>query len=252
MRIFLVLIFLINILAADKDNIIVKDSVFSAEIKRDDWGVPHIYGKKDADVSFGLAYAHAQDDYATLEDVIFALRGELASIYGRNAAVNDYYAHLMNYWGMIEDRYESDVADDVKLICEGYASGINKFLEDNPDLKKRSFDLVTAKDIIVGFSHRMPLMFGLDGVLKKLAADGNMMRPDWDTNKGQLWNLVLIKDYVGQFCWLVLGMALTVSTTFNNILGIENCVNSDDFRSKLEGKMAKELAEAKKLNKGRA
>ena len=97
-----------------------------------------------------------------------------------------------------------------------------------------------------------PSKEGFDDVLQKLAADGNMMRPDWDTNKGQLYNLVLIKDYVGQFCWLVLGMALTVSTTFNNILGIENCVNTDAYRSKLAGKVSKELAEAKKINKGRA
>lgn len=97
-----------------------------------------------------------------------------------------------------------------------------------------------------------PTKEGFDDVLEKLASDGNMMRPDWDTNKGLLWNLVLIKDYVGQFCWLVLGMALTVSTTFNNILGIENCVNSDDFRSKLAGKVASELAAAKKLAKGSA
>ena len=75
-----------------------------------------------------------------LEDIVFALRGELASKHGRSAAVNDYYVHLMNYWGMIEDRYESDVADDVKLLCEGYAAGINKYLQDNPSLKKRSFD----------------------------------------------------------------------------------------------------------------
>ena len=46
----------------------------------------------------------------------------------------------MNYWGMIEERYETDVADDIKLLCEGYAAGINRFLEDNPDHKKRFFD----------------------------------------------------------------------------------------------------------------
>jgi len=171
MKIILLLLFSIQIVSAEKDNIVVEDSLFSVEIKRDDWGVPHIYGKTDADVSFGLAYAHSQDDYATLEDVIYALRGELASIYGRNFAVNDYYVHLMNYWGMIDERYESDVADDVKLVCEGYAAGINKFLHDNPNLKKRSFNKVTAEDIIVGFSHRMPLMFGLDGVLKKLSKE---------------------------------------------------------------------------------
>ena len=70
------------------ETIAISDSVFSAKIERDEWGVPHIYGKRDADVSFGLAYAHAQDDYKTIEDIMFALRGKLASIYGRDAAVN--------------------------------------------------------------------------------------------------------------------------------------------------------------------
>ena len=168
-RIVIPLILLFNFIIGNQNVVTVNDSLFSAKIERDDWGVPHIYGTRDADVSFGLAYAHAQDDFTTLEDIVFALRGELASKHGRSAAVNDYYVHLMNYWGMIEDRYESDVADDVKLLCEGYAAGINKYLQDNPSLKKRSFDPVTAKDIVVGFSHRMPLMFGLDGVLKKLS-----------------------------------------------------------------------------------
>jgi len=169
MRIVIPLILFLNFILGKQNVISVNDSLFTAKIERDDWGVPHIYGRRDADVSFGLAYAHAQDDFATLEEIVFALRGELASKNGRSAAVNDYYVHLMNYWGMMEDRYESDVADDVKLLCEGYAAGINKYLQDNPSLKKRSFALVTAKDIVVGFSHRMPLMFGLDGVLKKLA-----------------------------------------------------------------------------------
>ena len=147
----------------------INDSKFSAKIKRDEWGVPHIFGKRDADVSFGLAYAHAQDDYKTMEDVIFALRGELAIIHGKDAAVNDYYVHLMDFWGMIEDRYSTDVPYEVRLLCQGYAAGINKFLDDNSNLKRKDFNPVTAKDIIVGFSHRMPLMFGLDGVMKKLS-----------------------------------------------------------------------------------
>ena len=153
------------------ETIAITDSVFSAKIERDEWGVPHIYGKRDADVSFGLAYAHAQDDYKTIEDVIFALRGELASIYGRDAAVNDYYVHLMNFWNTIEERYESEVADDVKLLCDGYAAGINLFLDDFPDQRKKQLSNLTGRDVIAGFCHKMPLMFGLDGVLKKLAKE---------------------------------------------------------------------------------
>ena len=169
------LLILIFVLASGRltggETIAISDSVFSAKIERDEWGVPHIYGKRDADVSFGLAYAHAQDDYKTIEDVMFALRGELASIYGRDAAVNDYYVHLLNFWNTIEERYESEVADDVKLLCDGYAAGINLFLDDFPDQRRKQLSNLTGRDVVAGFSHKMPLMFGLDGVLKKLAKE---------------------------------------------------------------------------------
>ena len=151
--------------------VVVSDSDFSAEVIRDEWGVPHIYGIRDADVSFGLAYAHSQDDFETIQDVVFALRGELGSIYGRESAVNDYYVHAMNFWGMVNDRYDQEIPPDVKILCEGYAAGINKFVSDFPERKKKAFKKVTAKDIVVGFSHRMPMMFGIDGILKKLAKD---------------------------------------------------------------------------------
>ena len=171
MRYNLIIIFIFSLshLMIASNKFIVGDGKYYAEIERDEWGVPHIFGKTDADVSFGLAYAHSQDDYETIEDIIYALRGELASIHGRKAAVNDYYVHLMNYWDIIDNRYNAEIPDDVKNICQGYAAGLNRFLADNPEKRRTKFRPVTAKDIIVGFSHRMPLMFGLDGVLKKLA-----------------------------------------------------------------------------------
>lgn len=36
---------------------------FYATIYRDSMGVPHVFGKNDADAVFGLAYAHAEDDW---------------------------------------------------------------------------------------------------------------------------------------------------------------------------------------------
>ena len=43
---------------------------YRAEIIRDQFGVPHIYGKTDADVAYGLARVHSEDDFATLQDVV--------------------------------------------------------------------------------------------------------------------------------------------------------------------------------------
>ena len=55
------------------NTLFITDSSFSAEITRDDWGVPHVYGKRDADASFGLAYAHSEDDFQTIQDVIYSM-----------------------------------------------------------------------------------------------------------------------------------------------------------------------------------
>ena len=167
---FLISLFLfIQILLGEQ--IKITNEGFSAKIERDEWGVPHIYGKRDADVSFGLAYAHAQDDFKTIQDILLASRGKLASVYGKGAAVNDYYVHLMDIWNHVDSNYTSDVPDDVKALCDGYAAGINLFLQDHPERGRKKIFPVNGKDLIAGFSHRMPLMFGLDGVMKKLSKE---------------------------------------------------------------------------------
>ena len=55
---------------------------YDARIIRDSFGVPHIYGKRNADVAFGLAYAHAEDDWKNIEEVVRASRGTLSEIVG--------------------------------------------------------------------------------------------------------------------------------------------------------------------------
>ena len=45
-------------------------SKYDVEILRDSWGVPHIYGTTDEDVAFGFAFAHSEDDFKTIHDLI--------------------------------------------------------------------------------------------------------------------------------------------------------------------------------------
>jgi len=47
-------------------------------IIRDDWGIPHIYGKTDADAVFGLMYAQAEDDFNRVETNFINSMGRLA------------------------------------------------------------------------------------------------------------------------------------------------------------------------------
>ena len=47
-------------------------------ITRDDWGIPHIQGKTDADAVFGLLYAQAEDDFNRVETNYINSMGRLA------------------------------------------------------------------------------------------------------------------------------------------------------------------------------
>ena len=53
---------------------------YEVVIHRDKWGVPHIYGSTDEDVAYGLAFAHAEDDFDTIFEILLASRGISASI----------------------------------------------------------------------------------------------------------------------------------------------------------------------------
>ncbi|MBC7622092.1 MAG: penicillin acylase family protein, partial [Aeromicrobium sp.] len=62
------------VLAADTENALSAKQLSALEaqakrvtIIRDKWGIPPIYGKTDADVVFGLLYAHAEDDFTRIE-----------------------------------------------------------------------------------------------------------------------------------------------------------------------------------------
>tara|TARA_Y100000741_G_scaffold215586_1_gene164343 strand:- start:869 stop:3019 length:2151 start_codon:yes stop_codon:yes gene_type:complete len=144
---------------------------YNVIIYRDTWGVPHIFGDKDEDTAYGLGYAHAEDDFATIQDILIAARGNLAKYYGRSVAANDYMVKLLKIWDTVENNYENGLSDDVIKISEAYADGINHYASLYPDKAFKGVFPVKGKDIVAGFIHRMPLMFGLDGTLAKLATN---------------------------------------------------------------------------------
>ena len=50
-------------------------NTLNIEIVRDKWGVPHIYGKTDKEAAYGLAWAHAEDDFATIQKTFLPAKG---------------------------------------------------------------------------------------------------------------------------------------------------------------------------------
>src|SRR5690606_42005468 len=63
-------------------------------IIRDDFGVPHIYGKTDADSVFGLLYAQCEDDFNHLEQNYIWATGRLDEVEGEEVLYCDLKAQL--------------------------------------------------------------------------------------------------------------------------------------------------------------
>src|ERR1700760_1237996 len=64
-------------------------------IVRDKWGIPHIYGKTDADVVFGLMYAECQEDFSRVEKNYLEMLGRQAEVYGETYIYTDVMMRLI-------------------------------------------------------------------------------------------------------------------------------------------------------------
>lgn len=148
---------------------------YDVEIIRDEFGVPHIYGKSDADAAFGMGYAHAQDDFATIQERVIAVRGEMANIKGQDAAIGDYLVSLFEVWETIDAKYESDVPQNIKDISKAYADGLNLYASQHPEELAPGFKAFSEEDATAGSLFITPFFYGLDKVLLDLAQpDRNM------------------------------------------------------------------------------
>ncbi len=99
-------------------------SGYDVRILRDRWGVPHVFGKKDTDAAFGLAYAHAEDDFKTMQLVMMAVGGRLASVLGPKGGGYDYLVNLIRLLDTVNARYETDLDPRTRALCEAYADGV--------------------------------------------------------------------------------------------------------------------------------
>lgn len=128
-------------------------------IARDKWGVPHIYGKTDPDVAYGLAWAHAEDDFSTIEETVLMTKGMNGLINGKDGAITDFFVHAMGINQLVDAKYETDISPDFKRYLDGYAAGLNAYAIAHPKQVriKKAFPL-TGKDMIKGYTLRMILI----------------------------------------------------------------------------------------------
>ncbi len=144
---------------------------YDVRISRDAWGVPSVFGKTDADVAYGLAFAHSEDDFETIQKVLLGSRGQLASIDGVDAAPADYLVQLLGVWPAVEAQYESALSPATRALVEAYAAGVNHYAALHPEQVLPGMIPATGKDVVAGFAFRMPFFYGLERSFLELFGD---------------------------------------------------------------------------------
>ena len=106
----------------------------NVEIIRDIWGIPHIYGKTDADAVFGLLYAQCEDDFKRVEMNYIEKLGRLAEVSGQKDIYNDLQIRLLiDSVDAIADYKKAEPW--LKKLLNAYADGINFYLHKHPETK---------------------------------------------------------------------------------------------------------------------
>jgi acyl-homoserine lactone acylase PvdQ len=121
----------------------------NTEIIRDDYGVPHIYGKTDADAVFGMLYAQCEDDFNRVEHNYIWATGRLAEVEGESSLYSDLRANLyMTKEEAIENYNNSPKW--LQKLCVAFADGVNYYLKNHPEVQPK---------LLTHFEPWMPMYF---------------------------------------------------------------------------------------------
>ena len=135
------------------------------EIIRDDFGVPHIYGKSDADAVFGMLYAQCEDDFRRVERNYIWATGRLAELEGEEAIYSDLRANLYMTEAEAKAAYEK-APDWLKALCVAFADGVNYYLHTHPEV---------TPQVITRYEPWMPMFFSegsIGGDIEQISTAG--------------------------------------------------------------------------------
>jgi acyl-homoserine-lactone acylase len=118
-------------------------------IIRDTWGIPHIYGKTDADAVFGFLYAQCEDDFERVEMNYITATARLAEVEGEAKLYHDLRTRLFYDTLQAISIYEESPSW-LKRLCDGFAGGINLYLHTHPEVKPK---------LLTRFQPWMPFLF---------------------------------------------------------------------------------------------
>ena len=138
------------------------------DIVRDKWGVPHIYGKTDAETAYGLAWAHAEDDFKTIQHTLMLGKGLLGLKFGKKGAAIDYFVGLIRARKVAHDSINT-LTPAYRKVLRGYMEGINAYAKSHKkEVVMRKIFPVTEVDLLTSYVVSLSVMDKVDRVVSDL------------------------------------------------------------------------------------
>lgn len=142
-------------------------------IARDSFGVPHIFAPTDAEVAYGLAWAHAEDDFNTLQLVVLSGKAKLGTALGKKGAEADYVANLLRCRQLVDEQWHTISPDFVALI-KGYVQGLNDYAKTHPrEIKYKQAFPFDEKEYLTATVFSLSIFCGVDKILPRIL-EGNI------------------------------------------------------------------------------
>jgi acyl-homoserine-lactone acylase len=137
-------------------------------IARDSFGVPHIFAPTDPEAAYGLAWAHAEDDFNTLQLVVLSGKAKLGSAIGKKGAEADYVVNLLRCRQIVDEQWNTLSPDFIALI-KGYVAGLNAYAKTHPnEVKYKKAFPFDEKDYMTAVIFSVAIFCGVDYALPQI------------------------------------------------------------------------------------
>ncbi len=163
-RLIIILFFIIS-------NVFSQVNTGNITIVRDKWGVPHIYGLTDKEAAYGLAWAHAEDDFQTIQKTFLPTKGMLGRLEGIEGAILDFAVELLRSRKVAEKELKNLSPEGLNIIY-GYLEGLNAYAKKYPEkiLVKKFFPL-TIYDYLTGLNLMLHLFSDTGDIIGQLLSN---------------------------------------------------------------------------------
>ena len=150
-------------------------------IARDSFGVPHIFAHTDAEVAYGLAWAHAEDDFNTLQLVVLTGKAKLGLALGKSGAQADYIVNLLRCRQLVDEEWKT-LSPDFLALIKGYTEGLNAYARAHPnEVKYKKAFPFNEREYLTAVVFSISIFCGVDTTLEQLLGGNPATIPGFST-----------------------------------------------------------------------